>query len=273
MNPGVLIAINLGAACALMVVAWAVCTARRNAGLIDGFWGLGFVVIAWMTVALAPSVSSRGWLMAALVTVWGLRLSVFLFRRNWGKPEDRRYAAMREKHGDAFARRSFTRVFLLQAGLAWFISLPVQVAVFSATPASLTILDWIGASLTLGGILFESVADAQLAAFTRNPANKGQVLDRGLWRYSRHPNYFGEFITWWGIYLLACSTGIGAATILSPLMISVLLIRVSGVPLLEKDITARRPGYAEYLRRTPAFVPWFPRRTASASPPPMESAS
>ncbi len=255
-----LLLVNLAVACGLMIVAWALCTARRNAGLIDGFWGLGFIAIAWVSVWLAPVVAPRAWLIAGLVSLWGLRLSIHLFARNWSKPEDRRYAAMRKKHGDAFARRSLTRVFLLQAGLAWFISLPVQVAAFACEPAQLMWLDFIGASLALTGIAFESVADTQLAAFMRNPENVGKVMDRGLWRFSRHPNYFGEFVVWWGLFVIACSTTIGVATVLSPLLISVLLMRISGVPLLEKDIAERRPGYADYVRRTSAFVPWPPAR-------------
>ena len=243
---------------ATALAAWAICTARRNVGLVDIFWSLFVLVAALVYLRHAMPPSSRALLTLSLVAAWALRLAAHLAARNWNAPEDHRYQAIRARNQPAFTWKSLYLVFGLQAALACVVSLPLFAATASRAPLGL--LDAIGAGIVLAGIVMESVADAQLSAFTADPANRGKVLDRGLWRYSRHPNYFGEFCVWWGFYLIALGTG-AWWSLVSPLLMSLLLLRVSGVTLLEKDIGSRRPGYARYVARTNAFFPG-PRRPA-----------
>jgi steroid 5-alpha reductase family enzyme len=240
------------------LLAWVICTARRNVGLVDVFWSLFILVAALCFFSETAGHTKRALVVLALVSIWALRLAVYLLLRNWNAPEDHRYQAIRARNEPGFVWKSLYLVFALQAALAFIVSLPLYAAIASTQP--LTWLDAIGASLAALGLLIETIADTQLAAFRDNPANRGRVLDSGLWRYSRHPNYFGEFCVWWGLFLLALSTGAWWA-IVSPLLMSVLLLRVSGVTLLEKDISQRRPGYADYVARTNAFFPG-PRRAA-----------
>jgi steroid 5-alpha reductase family enzyme len=240
------------------LVAWVVCTLRRNAGLVDIFWSLFLLVAALRFLREATEPASRALLVLALVGIWAARLAAHLAVRNWNAPEDHRYQAIRARNQPGFEWKSLYLVFGLQAVLAFIVSLPLHAAM--ASPAPINLLDTLGALLVVAGILVETVADTQLAAFRDDPASRGQVLDRGLWRYSRHPNYFGEFCVWWGFYLIALATGAWWA-IFSPLLMSVLLLRVSGVTLLEKDIGERRPAYAAYVARTNAFFPG-PRRSA-----------
>lgn len=240
------------------LVAWGVCTARLNAGLVDIFWSLFLLVATLSFISGDGSPSTRALLVFALVSIWSLRLAAHLAVRNWNAPEDHRYQAIRARNQPGFVWKSLYLVFGLQAVLAFIVSLPLHAATASVEPFG--VLDVIGASLVVAGILVETIADTQLAAFRDDPASRGQVLDRGLWRYSRHPNYFGEFCVWWGFFIIALATG-AWWTVLSPLLMSVLLLRVSGVTLLEKDIGQRRPGYAEYVARTNAFFPG-PRRPA-----------
>jgi len=240
------------------LVAWVVCTLRRNAGLVDIFWSLFLLVAALCFLREATEPASRALLVLALVGIWAARLAAHLAVRNWNAPEDHRYQAIRARNQPGFEWKSLYLVFGLQVVLAFIVSLPLHAAM--ASPAPINLLDTLGAMLVVAGILVETVADTQLAAFRDDPASRGQVLDRGLWRYSRHPNYFGEFCVWWGFYLIALATGAWWA-IFSPLLMSVLLLRVSGVTLLEKDIGERRPAYAAYVARTNAFFPG-PRRSA-----------
>ena len=245
----------LPALAALAIAAWAVATARRNAGLVDIFWSLFFLLAAAIFAASAPW-STRSALVLALVAAWSLRLAGYLAIRNWNAPEDRRYQAIRARNQPGFAWKSLYLVFGLQALLAWLVAAPLAAAIASAGPANA--LDVAGALLVAFGIAFEATADAQLARFKADRANEGRVMDRGLWRHSRHPNYFGEFCVWWGFFAIALGSG-GAWTVFSPLIMSVLLLRVSGVTLLERDIADRRPGYREYIASTNAFFPG-PRR-------------
>ena len=191
-----------------------------------------------------------------IVSVWALRLSGHLARRNWNAPEDPRYRAIRARNEPGFWWKSLYLVFGFQAVLAWLISAPLAGAITSGRPLGAP--EWLGIAIALFGIVWESVADAQLTRFRSDPANARRVMDSGLWRYSRHPNYFGEFCVWWGLYVVAAGAG-AAWTVFAPLVMSVLLLRVSGVPLLEKDIGERRPGYRDYVARTNAFFPG-PRR-------------
>jgi steroid 5-alpha reductase family enzyme len=241
---------------AVAVGAWALATARRNAGLVDIFWSPFFLVAALLYTMAAGAGGLRAPLVLALVVVWSLRLAGYLAARNWSAPEDHRYRAIRARNEPGFAWKSVYLVFGLQAVLAWIISAPLAAAI--ASPEALGPLDALGAALAAVGIGCEALADFQLARFKADPANAGRVMDRGLWRYTRHPNYFGEFCLWWGLYAIALSAG-GGWTLFSPLLMSVLLLRVSGVALLEKDIGERRPAYREYAARTNAFFPGAPR--------------
>ncbi len=195
--------------------------------------------------------------MLALVAVWALRLAIYLALRNWDAPEDHRYRAIRARNEPGFRWKSLYLVFGLQALLAWLISAPLAGAIASAAP--LGALDALGAALAAFGIVFEATGDAQLARFKADPASAGKVMDRGLWRYTRHPNYFGEFCVAWGFWLLAAAGG-AWWTLFAPLLMTLLLLRVSGVALLEKDIGERRPAYRDYVARTNAFFPGPPRR-------------
>ena len=192
-----------------------------------------------------------------MVMAWALRLSAYIFERNRGRPEDRRYRAMREKRGQSFWWRSLYVVFLSQALLAWIVSWPTLAAI--ASPRPINWLDAAGTTLWLFGLTWETVADRQLARFLAGDRDQNAVMDRGLWRYSRHPNYFGECCAWWGLFLVAAAGG-AWWTIVSPLLLTWLLLKVSGVALTEKDIAERRPAYRDYLRRTSAFIPWPPPR-------------
>ena len=248
---------GLAATVALALVAWAIATARRNAGLVDIFWSLFFLAAAATYAAGAGELQARAWLVLALAALWALRLAGYLAARNWGAPEDRRYQAIRARNEPGFAWKSLYLVFGLQAVLAWIISAPLAAAILPGGPAGL--LEAAGAALVVFGLAFESAGDAQLARFKADPRNAGRVMDRGLWRYTRHPNYFGEFCVWWGFWLVAAGAG-AWWTVFSPLLMSVLLLRVSGVALLEKDIAERRPDYVNYILRTNAFFPG-PRRS------------
>ena len=194
-----------------------------------------------------------------MVTVWELRLSLHILWRNWGKPEDYRYQVWRKEAGPRWWWQSYLQVFLLQGILMWIISAPLLSAQRSPIPSHLILFDILGTAVWLIGFFFEALGDLQLARFKANPMNKGKVMDQGLWRYTRHPNYFGDSAQWWGYYLIAAFAG-GWWTIFSPILMSILLLRVSGVALLEKDLNAR-PGYQEYIRKTSAFIPWFPRKS------------
>ena len=248
----------LPALVALGLLAWALATARRNAGLVDVFWSLFFLLAACVYAAAGPAPPARAALVLALVALWALRLSGHLAVRNWSAPEDRRYRAIRERHEPGFAWKSLYLVFGLQALLAWLISAPLAAALATTAPPGA--LDALGALVVLFGTAYETVADAQLARFKADPAQAGRVLDRGLWALSRHPNYFGEFCVGWGFYLIALGAG-GGWTIFAPALMTLLLLRVSGVALLEQDIAERRPAYRDYVRRTNAFFPGPRRRT------------
>lgn len=242
---------------ALAVAGWAIATARRNAGLVDILWSLFFLAAALAYLLGGSHDAPRAWLMVALVAVWALRLAAYLALRNWNAPEDHRYRAIRARNEPGFAWKSLYLVFGLQSVLAWLISAPLAAAIAGAGP--LEPLDGLGAALAAFGIAFEATADAQLAAFKAKPESAGKVMDRGLWRYTRHPNYFGEFCVAWGFWLVALAAG-AWWTVFAPLLMSVLLLRVSGVALLEKDIGERRPAYREYVASTNAFFPGPVRR-------------
>jgi steroid 5-alpha reductase family enzyme len=243
----------------VMVATWIVSVALKNASIVDIVWGAGFVAVAW-TVALTVDggLDARKTLIVAMTSVWGLRLAGYLGWRNHGKGEDYRYRAMRKRWGPRFPIISLGTVFVFQGLMMWLVSLPVQLGKADDTP-ELGVIALLGVIVWLVGLFFEVVGDAQLSRFKADPANAGTVMDRGLWRYTRHPNYFGDACVWWGIGLVAAETGSGAWGLVGSLAMTVLLRRVSGVTLLEKSLVKRRAGYTEYIARTSPFVPRPPR--------------
>jgi steroid 5-alpha reductase family enzyme len=250
--------VNLALLVGTTTLLWLVSLRLRDASIIDLFWGLGFVIAAWATRVQGP-VTPASILLPAAVTLWGVRLSVYLGARNLGHGEDRRYAAMRAARPRHFWWWSYLAIFLFQAILCALIGLPAVVGQVATRPEGLTLFDLAGGALFLFGFLYESIADWQLARFKRDPANAGRVMDQGLWRHTRHPNYFGEAVLWWGIWLMASAAPDARWTAIAPALITFLLLRVSGVSLLESTIVDRRPAYADYIRRTNAFLPG-PRR-------------
>jgi steroid 5-alpha reductase family enzyme len=245
---------------ALMLLTWIISVICANASIVDIVWGLGFVVVAWtVRWRVDEGLEARQWLLVAMTSVWGLRLAGYLFWRNHGNGEDFRYRAMRKHWGPNFRWISLVTVFGVQGLLMWVVSLPVQLGQTDDTP-DLGPLAWIGVAVWLIGLCFEVVGDAQLARFKANPGNAGIVMDTGLWRYTRHPNYFGDACVWWGIALVAAETGTGAWGLIGALVMTVLLRRVSGVTLLEKSLVKRRAGYVEYVAQTSPFIPRPPRR-------------
>ncbi len=249
----------LGAIASLAFVTWLVSVFRRDVSIVDVTWSLMFLAAA-AAYYLATDPGPRAVLVLVLVSLWALRLAGYIAWRGHGEPEDYRYRTIRANNQPGFAWKSLYLVFGFQALLAWIISLPLLAAINGV--ASLGWLDAFGIALWLTGMVFEAGADLQLARFKADPANRGKVLDSGLWRFSRHPNYFGNFCIWWGFYLLALAAG-GWWTVVSPLLMTLLLLKVSGVALLEQTIGERRPRYREYVRNTNAFFPGPPRRGAS----------
>jgi len=242
----------------LAVATWVVSIIKRDASIVDSVWFILFLAAACSYVLQQTEPSPRAWLMLVLVAIWALRGAIYITARNWGQEEDRRYRAIRKRNQPNFALKSFYLVFLLQAVLASVVSLPLLVAGSGAQP--LLWLDYVGASIVIFGFTFEAIGDWQLALFKRAPDSSDKVMDRGLWRYTRHPNYFGECCVWWGFYLLALAAG-GWWTIVGPLVMTGLLLKVSGVALLERDIAKRRSDYQLYVKQTNAFIPG-PRRAA-----------
>ena len=253
---------GLVVALALLTLVWIGSVVHQDASLVDRFWGLGFVGLAlyyWRTAeAVSGDSGSVRALLLGLVTLWGVRLSGYLTWRNWGHGEDYRYQAMRQAAGPTFWWTNLFRVHYLQAGVMWFVSLPL-LAGFQGRASLGNPLVWFGLSLFAVGFFFEAAGDWQLTRFRANPANQGRVLDSGVWRYTRHPNYFGDACLWWGFYCIAVAAG-GAWTVLSPVVMTALLLKVSGVALLEKKLVETKPQYRDYVTRTSPFFPWPPRR-------------
>ena len=247
---------GLLAAIALMSLVWIFSVPLRDASLVDRFWGLGFIVVAfvWWLLSGTPATA---WVILVPVTLWGLRLSAHITWRNWGHGEDARYSAMREDRSDyAFAVRSLFTIFWLQGALVAVIGLPLLASVQGGSP--LWTLVWLGWAVWLFGFVYESVADWQLARFKLDPANRGKVMDRGLWSFSRHPNYFGEIVLWLGYGLIALAFG-GWWALPSVALMIFLILRVSGVTLLDQHLSGSRPGYREYAKRTNALIPGSPK--------------
>lgn len=255
-------AIGLFAVLGVFSIVWIVSVRRRDASIIDIWWGPGCALLSWLYCILLGPHTPRALLLAALITAWGARLAWHLATRQNAAGEDPRYTEIRTRHGRAFWWRSLFLIFWLQAALVWAIVLPVLCAASDAAHVPLGPIDAVGLLVFATGLAFEAIADQQLRRFRANVANRGRVLDAGLWRYTRHPNYFGDAVLWWGVYVLAVSTPLGRWTIFSPALMTFLLLRVSGVTLLERNLQTSKPDYAAYVARTSAFVPWFPRSEA-----------
>jgi steroid 5-alpha reductase family enzyme len=248
---------NLGitavAVLVVMLVAMGIALLRGRHDGVDTVWGLGFAVIALVGLA----VSHSGYLVTALTVIWGVRLALHIQLRNGRRPEDPRYARLMSRATGNPHWYAFRKIYLTQGVIMWFVSWPVQAAQHEAAPFG--VFSWLGVVVWLVGMGFESVGDWQLAAFKADPANQGKIMDRGLWRYTRHPNYFGDACVWWGLYLVACQHWVGALTVLSPLVMTFFLTRGTGKALTERAM-ANRPGYAEYIQRTSGFLPLPPKR-------------
>ena len=245
----------LGAILLVAVLAWLVSIPKQDVSFVDSLWSLFFLLAAGIFAASAASLGVRGTVVLLLTAIWALRLSGYITARNWGQPEDYRYRSIRENNQPNFVVKSLPIVFGLQGLLAWVICIPLLIAI--RADAEPGVLDIAAAVLWLIGFVFEAGGDYQLARFKADPSNSGKVLNTGLWRYTRHPNYFGDFCIWWSFYLFALSAG-GWWTFYGPLLMSLLLLKVSGVAMLEKTIGSRRPGYAEYVANTNAFFPGLP---------------
>ena len=229
----------------------------KNNSIVDIGWGMGFVIVAVSTLVVNGNYNVRSILVTVMVTLWGGRLAWHIIKRNVGKPEDFRYAKWRHEWGKWFVVRSFLQVFMLQGFLMLVIASSV-IFINRSQGFSLGILDYLGLTVWLTGYYFEVLGDIQLREFLKKPENKGKIMKEGLWKYTRHPNYFGEATMWWGIFLIALSVG-GYLTVISPLTITILLLFVSGVPLLEKSMKDN-PDFQEYMKETNKFFPWFPKK-------------
>ena len=254
---------NFAISAALFIGLWLINLRTRDPSFIDSWWALGMVAIAWASFIAAPNRGPHAVLLTALCTAWGLRLGVYLLWR-WRKHgPDRRYTTMmalaQSERGWGYAKASLLLVFALQMPLQFVVGLPAQLGQWGA-PIALGPWAWTGAALAVIGIVFESVGDFQLVAFKADPANAGKVLQSGLWRFTRHPNYFGDACVWWGLYLIAAETGLGAWSLPGPVLITVLLTRWSGVPTVEGRMRRKKPDYEAYVARTSGFIPMWPKK-------------
>ncbi len=251
--------IGLAAVIALFTILWLASLAVRNSSIVDIWWGPAILLIGIAYFASSDGMDARRTFILLLVAMWALRLAAHIGARNIGHGEDFRYAAWRRQYGDAWWIRSYFKVFLLQGVIAWLVSLPLYYAITSATPAHFTTWDRAGAVLFAIGYFFEAAGDEQLRRFKADPGNQGRVMNTGLWRYTRHPNYFGEAVLWWGLGLIGAATPLGWIGLIGPALITFFLIKVSGVAMLEKSLKQTKPGYADYIASTPAFFPRFPK--------------
>lgn len=258
-----LLTTNFALLAVVMTVLWLYCVRIRDVSVIDSFWPFGMVLLAGTSFVLTEGSPARKTALFALTAVWGLRLATHLFSRWRAHGVDPRYAAilgrLMDRRGWSFAKASFIQVFLMQCILLFIVCLPAQLGQIPTEPQALGVLGWVGIVIAAIGIMFETIGDAQLKTFRNAPDSAGKVLDTGLWRYTRHPNYFGDACTWWGIWLVAAETTLGLYAVIGPMLITFLLMRVSGVPMLEHRLKKNRPGYEDYLRRTSSFFPWPPR--------------
>jgi steroid 5-alpha reductase family enzyme len=255
-----LFAINGTIIFGLLIVLWLISIAIKDVSFIDSFWGFSFVIIAAVTYCLTESgASERRLLILCLTAIWGTRLAAYLFWRWRKEGPDGRYIAMLSRAQPHPHRFSLKMVFLLQGVLLLIVSLPIQLGSISAEPFSVGVMGWIGAGLAVIGILFETIGDWQLARFKARET--GGVMDKGLWRYTRHPNYFGDICVWWGLFLIAAETTLGLFGIIGPIVMTYLLVKWSGAALLERRLKRSKPEYEDYIRRTSSFLPMPPKKS------------
>jgi steroid 5-alpha reductase family enzyme len=268
-GPGGVLPLAAAGVAVLILLTWLLSLKMRDASIIDPVWGPAFVLVALIAALDGSGAGSRRWLLLALTAAWGIRLGVHLTRRKLAElgQEDRRYAAMRKVHQGNFASWSLTHVYLVQGVLVVIISLPIQAAAQRHAALSWAIVP--GLVFYTVGLGFEAIGDEQLRRFKSDRRNDGLVMDRGLWRYTRHPNYFGDACLWWGLWLVALQAGGTWWTAVGPAVMSLLLVKISGKKLLEGDIAERRPGYVDYVMRTSGFIPLppHPRRGVEPLPP------
>lgn len=249
---------TLAAAVLLQTGTWVVAMRRRRLNVVDVTWGVSFALIAVVGFIISPAAALRPVLVVVLTAVWGLRLGTHILLRQRRDPgEDPRYTELMSRRSGDPRLVALRSVFLLQAVAAWFISLPLQVGLVSSRGPG--VLLWVGVIVWTVGFVFESVGDFQLARFRATPGHQGQVMDQGLWRYTRHPNYFGDCAVWWGLFLVCADGGWAWLTILSPALMTWFLVAKTGKPLMEAQLSRSRPGYADYVRRTSGFIPLPPR--------------
>ena len=244
---------------AVMVTTWIISLIIKNASIVDIVWGAGFAVTSWVLAATVDGNSGRQLLLAVMVGLWGMRLALYLAKRNIGHGEDWRYKAMRKKKGKNFGVISLVTVFGLQGVLMWTVSLPVILGNADNSPGVGPIAV-MGIMLWLVGLTFEAVGDYQLTKFKKDPSNATKVMDKGLWSLTRHPNYFGDALLWWGIGIVGAETGSGIFGLVGPLVMTFFLLKVSGVPMLERSLSRRREGYADYVAKTSGFIPRPPKK-------------
>jgi steroid 5-alpha reductase family enzyme len=260
----VLLGLNLALIVAVMLGLWLLALRLKDVSFIDAVWPMGMLLLALASLPRTDGDATRKALLVGICAVWAVRLGLHLFRRWRASGADGRYVQIVEDqeraHGWSFGKTALLFVFLPQAALAWLTALPVQLGQVAEQPG-VGVVGWIGAVLAVVGIVFESVGDAQLKAFKADPANRGKVLDTGLWRYTRHPNYFGDACVWWGLWLIAAETGVGLWSVAGPIFLTFTLTRWSGIGITEKAINKSRPGYADYVKRTSAFIPMPPKKS------------
>ncbi|MFI5427024.1 DUF1295 domain-containing protein [Aeromicrobium sp. UC242_57] len=252
---------GLSTVVAFMALGLGLAQLQKKLTVVDTMWGIGFVLVALQAAFVASGGdgdSSIRWILLAMVGVWGLRLAWYLHRRNNGQAEDPRYADLAERDGRSFTRVALTRVFLPEGIAMFLVATPIMVGVNNLEVSTPLLV--LGVLVWAVGLFFEAVGDAQLAAFKADPANKGKIMDQGLWRYTRHPNYFGDACVWAGIWIVVAGSSVGLATIISPLAMTLFLTKVTGASLNEKGMKKTKPGYDEYVRRTSGFIPLPPKR-------------
>jgi steroid 5-alpha reductase family enzyme len=254
---------NAASVAVCFALLWLLSIYLRDPSFVDAWWALGMVVLAISTYLGTGAPTLRKELLTGLCAVWGLRLGLYLLWRWRKNGPDRRYQTMlgkaQSERGWSFARGSLQLVFALQAPLQFVVALPVQLGQFKPEPDAIGVVGWIGVALAIIGILFESIGDWQLVQFKRDNARHGKILDTGLWRYTRHPNYFGDCCVWWGLYLIAAESGLGLWALPGPILLTFLLTRWSGMPTVEGRMRRKRPEYEAYVQRTSAFIPWLPK--------------
>jgi steroid 5-alpha reductase family enzyme len=246
-----------------MTVLFIIATILKDNSILDIAWGPGFIVVSWAVLLINADFGARQLLVASLVTVWGLRLGIRIFRRNIGMGEDPRYVKFREEWGKYFTLRSYFQLFLFQALILVLNVTPVMI-IMSGIRENLVWSDYLGLAVWVAGFLFESVGDYQLDTFLKEPSNRGTIIDRGLWRYTRHPNYFGESTMWWGIFVIAVNQPWGWIGVIGPTVITGMLLFVSGIPMTEK-LMEKTPGWEEYKQTTSVFIPWFKKSNKKTS--------